>query len=369
MTEIRGGDRSRGGENVIPFPRRPGERSDGFDDTTSEALKSGWLTQGREAQELARRGAALLQREVVPVAGGVAAAHLALLALDLARGDEVVLPALVPLPLANLVLFAGGIPVFADITAPETPVLDPDDVVRRLSSATRAIVVYHPAGYPAPAEILAGLAAQRGLALIEVCWDALGARLGGRAVGSFGTTGAFALQRTPDGGGLVACADDETRGRIEGLRSTVATPGDEVFEHDVETILGNGYRINEAAAAAGVRSLETLRQRIAERRAIVESMHERSLRDTRLGFAPGYLPSVEPSYDLLPVVTPSPGAAAELVRRARLRGLEVTVPQGVHRLAPHNARLPRVSLMKTEDYCARSVELRVVEQLLDFVLD
>ena len=121
MTEIRGEGRVRGGENVIPFPRRPGERLDVLGDATSEALKSGWLTQGREAQELAQRGAELLQREVVPVAGGVAAAHLALLALDLALGDEVVLPALVPLPLANLVLFTGGRPVFADIAGPETP--------------------------------------------------------------------------------------------------------------------------------------------------------------------------------------------------------------------------------------------------------
>ncbi len=257
MTETRSEDRPRGGENVIPFPRRPGERLDGLDESTNEALKSGWLTQGREARELARRGAELLQREVVPVAGGVAAAHLALLALDLALGDEVVLPALVPPPLANLVLFAGGRPVFADIVAPETPVLDPHDVARRLSRATRAIIVYHTAGHPAPAEALAELADERGLALIEVCWDALGARLAGRPVGSFGVTGAFALQRTPDGGGLVACADDAVRGRIEGLRSTAAAPGDEIFEHDVETILGNGYRINEAAAAAGVRSIET----------------------------------------------------------------------------------------------------------------
>jgi len=366
MTEIRGEDRPHGGENVIPFPRRPSEGPDDLGSATSEALKSGWLTQGREARELAQRGASLLQRGVVPVAGGVAAAHLALLALDLSLGDEVVLPALVPPPLANLVLFAGGRPVFADIAAPETPMLDPDDVARRLSPATRAIVVYHTAGYPAPAEALARLAGERGVALIEICWDALGARLEGRPVGSFGMTGAFALQRTPDGGGLVACADDEVRGRIEGLRSTVAAPGDEAFEHDVETILGNGYRINEAAAAAGVRSLETLPQRIAERRAIVETVRERWSRGVTPAFPPGYLPSAEPSYEALPVLTASPGAAASLVRRARLHGLDAVIPQGVHRLAPHNAHLPRVSLKKTEDYCSRSVELPVVEQLLDF---
>ena len=368
MAGIEGEDRVRGGENVIPFPRRTGERLHALDDATSEALKSGWLTQGREAQELAQHGAELLRRRVVPVAGGVAAAHLALLDLDLALGDEVILPALVPLPLANLVLFAGARPVFADITAPETPVLDPHDVARRLSPATRAIVVYHTAGHPAPAEALADLANERGLALIEVCWDALGARLEGRPVGSFGITGAFALQRTPDGGGLVACADDAVRGRIEGLRSTVVAPGDEAFEHDFETILGNGYRINEAAAAAGVRVLETLRRRIAERRAIVETLRERTPGSVTLAFSPGYLPGAEPSYEALPVVTPSPGAAAELLRRARLAGIDATVPQGAHRLAPHNARLPRVSLKKTEDYCSRSVELPVVEQLLHFVL-
>ena len=69
---------------------------------------------------------------------------------------------------------------------------------------------------------------------------------------------------------------------------------------------------------------------------------------------------------MLPVLTPSPRAAADLVRRARLHGLDATVPQGAHRLAPHNAHLPRVSLEKTEDYCSRAVELPVIEQLLDF---
>jgi perosamine synthetase len=358
----------RDGENVIPFPRRAAESLDDFDDAGGEALKSGWLTQGREAQELTRRGAQLLQRGVVPVAGGAAAAHLALLALDLARGDEVVLPALVPPSLANLVLFAGGRPVFADIVAPEVPVVDPAAVAGRVGPATRAILVYHTAGHPASTEEIAGLARERGVPLIEVCWEALGARLAGRPVGSFGLAGVFALQRTPDGGGLVACADDELRVRIEALRSTAATPDDEVFEHDVEAILGNGYRIDEAAAAAGVRAIETLERRIAERRTIVERLREPEGNGaTLLSFA-GYPAKAEPSYDALPVLTPSPRHAAALAHRAHAAGLEAVIPQAVHRLAPHNAHLPRVSLERTEDYCSRAVELPVVEELLDFDL-
>lgn len=368
MADVGGEHTARGGKNVIPLRRRAGETLDDARGATSEALKSGWLTQGREAQELARRGEELLQREVVPVAGGAAAAHLALLSLDLATGDEIVLPALVPPSLANLVLFAGGKPVFADIVAPGTPVLDPYDVANRLSSATRGIVVYHTAGHPAPVTALADVADEHGLALIEVCWEALGARLGGRPVGTFGLAGAFAFQRAPDGGGLVACADQDLRSRIEGLRSSVMEPSDEAFEHYFESILGNGYRIDEAAAAAGVSAIETLPQRIAERRGIVDVLRERTADTVTLAFAPGYLPGAEPSYDVLPVITTSPGRAAALAHRARLTGLDAALPQAAHRLPPHNARLPRVSLEKTEDYCSRAVELPVVEQLLTLEL-
>ncbi|HJW76174.1 MAG TPA: DegT/DnrJ/EryC1/StrS family aminotransferase, partial [Thermoleophilia bacterium] len=378
--QTRSDTRASGQDNVIPFPRHPGETPGGLnglnglkgfgavDDAVGEALKSGWLTQGRELQELTERGVKLLQRRVVPVAGGAAAAHLALLALDLDPGDEVVLPALVPPSLANLVLLAGGRPVFADIVAPESPVLDPDDVARRSTPATRVIVAYHPAGHPAPAAALAGLADSLGIPLIEVCWDALGARLAGRPVGTFGVAGAFALHRAPDGGGLVACAGDQLRGRIEELRSTAVGTSEEVFEHDVEAFLGNGYRINEAAAAAGVRELETLAQRIAERRSIVERVRRGATGTTTLAFAPGYLPTAEPSYDALPVLAPSTAAAASLANRARLARLGAVLPQPAYRFAPHNARLPRVLLPKTEEYCARAVELPVVEELLSFPL-
>lgn len=367
MSNVGGDHTHRGVENVIPLRPRAGDVPGG-ERAGSEALKSGWLTQGREVQELALRGEDLLRRQVVPVAGGAAAAHLALLSLDLAAGGEVVLPALVPPSLANLVLLAGGRPVFADILAPETPVLDPDDVARRLTPATRAVVAYHTAGHPAPVTALAELAAQRGIALVEVCWEALGARVGGHPVGTFGLAGAFALQRAPDGGGLVTCAGDEVRIRIEALRSTIVEPSDEAFEHYFESILGNGYRIDEAAAAAGVVVLETLAQRIAARRAVVEAVREGARGHTRVAFDPGYLPEAEPSYDALPVLTHSTDLAAGLARRARALGIEAMLPQAAHRLPPHNARLPRVSLPATEEYCARAVELPVTEQLTALAL-
>jgi perosamine synthetase len=368
MTEVGGKETPRRGEKVIPLRRRGAEALDDEHGAAGEALKSGWLTQGREVQELASRGGELLGREVVPVAGGGAAAYLALLALDLAGTDEVVLPSLVPPSLANLVLFAGGRPVFADIVDPATPVVDPDDVARRIGLATRAIVVYHTAGHPAAVSALADLAERHGLALVEVCWEALGARLGGRPVGTFGLAGAFAFGRAADGGGFVACADTELRMRIESLRSTILEPSDEAFEHYFESIPGNGYRIDEAAAAAGIGVLETLEQRIAGRRDIIDAVSEREPGDVSLGFRPGYLAAAEPSYDALPVLTKSADAAIGLARRARTHGIEAVLPQAAHRLPPHHARLPRLSLPRTEDYCTRAVELPVVEQLRSFEL-
>lgn len=355
-----------GSDNVIPFPRRPdGARDSLHGDQTAAVLKSGWLTQGSQARLLEGEAAQLLGTpNVVPVAGGAVALHLALLALELAHDDEVVLPSLASPALANLIVLAGGRPVFAEIIAPEAPVIDPDDVARQITASTRAIVCSHTGGYPAPAHALAELAAERGVVLIEECWQALGASIEGSAVGTIGRLGVFALQRSPDGGGFVACADDALRRRIQDLRSSAARPNGEGFEHDFEVILANGYRINEASAAAGVRSLRHLPQTIQERQAIVETMRQRAGQGVSLAFAPGYLDEAEPSYKSLLLLVDSSERLHEIVRRARVARVGFAIPAAMHRLPPHNAHLPRVSLPKTEACCARAIELAVDDELL-----
>jgi perosamine synthetase len=373
-------------DNVIQFPGRgPEEGSGGRDqdgaspaaptgarfagviaaDDANGVLRSGWLTQGKHAQDLRQRAADVLgSREIVPVAGGSAALHLALLTLELQHGDEVIIPSLAHPGLATLVALAGGRPVLADIVAPELPLLDPADTEARIGDAARAILVAHTHGHPAPLPEFMRLAEGHGLALIEDCSHALGARLDGRPVGTFGRLGVFALQPQPDGGGLIVCADADMRRRLEGLRSRVTQPGDDAFEHSFDITLANGYRIDEAAAAEGVRRLDRLDDELRERRSLVARAQAMTGGDLQAAFADGYPAGAESAAEVFALLAPSADRARELLARCRASGLQANRPLALHHTAPFSHQLPRIDLPQTDAYLARAVELPVDPALL-----
>jgi len=349
------------GHNVIPFPgahtavARPARP----DDLVSGALKSGWLTHGDEAHRLQTAAAELFGgARIVPVAGGTAALHLALLSLDLAPGDEVILPALSSQAVANLVILAGGHPVFADIVAPETPFLDAADAARRIGPGTRAIVVDHYQGFPAPLAELTSLGRRHGLTLIEDCRRALGAAIGGRPVGTFGDIGAFSLADAPGAGGLLTGRDEAILRRLEGLRSAAASTDDECFAHDCSPEGVGGYRIDEAAAANGVRTLAALPSQL-ERGGELAAAAFAGLAapGTRIGCAPTYLHDARPTWRTLILIVDSDSRRRRLIDWARATELEVSSPTVANRQPPHHAHVPRPSMPMTEEYCGRALEL------------
>jgi perosamine synthetase len=372
-------------DNVIQFPGRgPGEGDGEADqggrsapptgprsigalaEDANGVLKSGWLTQGKHAQDLRRRASELLgSREIVPVAGGSAALHLALLMLELQHGDEVIIPSIAHPGLATLVALAGGRPILADIVAPELPLLDPADTEARISAATRAILVTHTHGHPAPLPEFLALAEGHGLTLIEDCTHALGARLDGRPVGTFGDLGVFALQPLPDGGGLIVCADQETRRRLEGLRSHATQPGDDMFEHSVDITLANGYRIDEAAAAEGVRRLDRLDDELSERRALIARVRALIGDDLRVVFADGYPAGAQWAAEVFALLAPSAVRARDMLALCRAAGLQASRPLALHHTPPFSHQLPRLDLPQTDAYHARAVELPVDSSLLE----
>ena len=159
-------------DRVVRFPLErtgPGDTERETADLAAGALKSGWLTQGAAAVRLQDSAETYLARHVVPVAGGSAALHLAFLAIDVDDGREVIMPAISSPSIANLVILAGGRPVFADIEAPNRPFLEAADANRLVGPGTRAVLTVHEAGYPAPIDGLRTVADDRGLTLLEDC--------------------------------------------------------------------------------------------------------------------------------------------------------------------------------------------------------
>jgi dTDP-4-amino-4,6-dideoxygalactose transaminase len=353
-----------GDDRVIPFPRGlPGTGDASSSDLAAGALKSGWLTQGAEALRLQQTAEALLDRRVVPVAGGSAAMHLSLLALARGDGLEVILPGLTSSALANLVILTGGHPVFADIEAPERPFLDAAHANRLVGVNTRAIVTIHEGGYPAPTTLLGRIAAERDLTTIDDCRAGLGASADERPLGATSDLSIFSFGEAPTGGGLIGCHDAETQRRLEVLRSSIIPTDDECFSHDCADSMANGYRIDEAGAAGAVRELGSLAESLDRRR---ETARVAAGLLTEAGLTmvePD--PGTEPSWRWLIGLAGSRRERDALLATMRRAGVDALVPAAAFAHPPHNARLPRVELPHTAEFCERALEIVVVPRLGD----
>jgi len=241
-------------------------------------MESGWLGAGPRVAELERRLADYLAAPaVVAVNSCTAALHLALRVLDLPPGAEVITTAMTFCATANAIVHAGYEPVFADCDR-ATLNLDPDDVRRRLTPRTRAIVPVHFAGRPCDLAALGRIADEHGLAVVEDAAHALEATIDERHCGTFGDFGCFSFYVTKSlttvEGGLVVVRDPRRVARIK----TLALHGmsadawqrhsDEGFVHYEVLEPGFKYNLTDLAAAIGLRQLDGLEARWARRRAM-----------------------------------------------------------------------------------------------------
>ena len=245
----------------------------------ADALASGWIAQGpRVAAFEASVCAALDAAHAVATTSCTTALHLALHALGVGRGDEVVVPSLSFIATANAPRYVGARPVFAEVDL-QTQNLTPETVECALSPATRAVVVVHQAGMPADVEAIEAVCGPRGVDVIEDGACAIGSTYRGRPVGggklvalSFHprkllTTGEGGMLLTPDAGlarrlrrlrehGMAVSAHERHE------RSTV------LLEEYVE--LGFNFRMTDLQAAVGLAQLPKLDAMIAERRRLAE---------------------------------------------------------------------------------------------------
>jgi dTDP-4-amino-4,6-dideoxygalactose transaminase len=348
-------------DKVVRFPRKRtvnGDSERESADLTAGALRSGWLTQGAAAVRLQEAAEAYLERRVVPVAGGSAALHLALLATDVGDGGEVIMPAVSSSAIANLVILAGGRPIFADIEAPHRPFLEAADANRLVGPRTRALLTVHEAGYPSPTEGLRRVADDRGIALIEDCRAALGATAEGHAVGSTGKLATFAFGGSPSAGGLISTVAENLERHLIALRSTVIATDDECFSHDCADGMVNGYRIDEAAASAGARVLAGLTEAVARRRELAatasQRLHAAGLAVLDVGDA------AQPNWQWLIALAPSRERRDEVVSACRAGGVEVVMPVAAF---AQPAQLHRRALPNTRAFCDLALKFAVVPSL------
>ncbi|HUP25317.1 MAG TPA: DegT/DnrJ/EryC1/StrS family aminotransferase [Thermoanaerobaculia bacterium] len=238
---------------TAPWPRWPA-RSEEEERAVLAALRDGdWggfpLPNERSAhfaEAFARRHDS---RFALPVTNGTVSLEVALQALGVEPGGEVIVPAYTFEATASAVLFAGAVPVLADVE-PDTYCLSPAAVESVITPQTQAIVPVHLAMVIADMDSLNDIAARHGLAVLEDCAHAHGARWKGRAVGALGNAGSFSFQTsklmTAGEGGIVTTDDEAVLDRLHALVNCGRQrPG---RERDVP-VVGHNYRMTDLQAA------------------------------------------------------------------------------------------------------------------------
>jgi dTDP-4-amino-4,6-dideoxygalactose transaminase len=234
----------------------------------ADVVRSGWLTQGARVAAFESAFAAMVGvPHAVAVANCTVGLELAYDAVGVRPGDEVIVPALTFVATANAARRLGATPVFADVTSERDLAIAPADVARRLSPRTRAICAVHYGGFPADVDALRALARDAGVALIEDCAHAPGARHRGVACGALGDVAAFSFfsnkNLSTGEGGMVTTTRDDIAARVRLLRAhgMTTTTWDRhrghAFSYDVAAV-GTNARMDEIRAAIGLIQLGRL---------------------------------------------------------------------------------------------------------------
>lgn len=241
----------------------------------SDAVRSGWISsQGRYVSEFENAFASYCGvRYGIAVTSGTAALHLALAALNVGRGDEVIMPPITHIACANMVTLTGARIVLVDC-AWNTWGIDPAKIEEKITPYTKVIMVVHLYGHPVDMDPISQIADKYGLYLIEDAAEAHGAEYKGRRVGSLGHMGCFSFYAnkiiTTGEGGMIVTNDADLAARVRKLRDQ-AYEKERRFWHRE---LGFNYRMTNLQAAIGLAQLERIDEFIHIRRRNAQLFNE-----------------------------------------------------------------------------------------------
>jgi dTDP-4-amino-4,6-dideoxygalactose transaminase len=270
-----------GGDGVLPFVdlgRAVAAMREELDAAVSAVLESGNFILGDRCASFEAEFASTMSVEhAVGVASGTDALELALRAIDVGPGDEVITQANTCIPTVAAILRAGARPVLCDVE-PEAGTMDPDSLERAISSETRAIIPVHLYGQCGDMDAIGDLATSAGVPLVEDCAQAAGAEYRGRKAGSMGIAGCFSFYPTKNLGalgdaGAVVTDDPLLAARLREIRQYGQSGRDRYATTGVNS------RMDEIQAAILSVKLPRL-ERLNARRAEIASVYTRALADT-----------------------------------------------------------------------------------------
>lgn len=332
-----------------------------------DVILTNWVTQGPKVQELEERFAAYTGAEyAVAVSNCTTALHLAMIVAGIGEGDEVICPSMSYIATANSITYVGATPVFAEVD-PTTYNIDPKDVLRKISSKTKAVLIVHQIGMPADIEAFQRLCKEHNLQLIEDAACAAGSAYHGKKIGSHADLVCFSFHPrkviTTGDGGVITTHREDYYQRLKLLRQHGMSINDRVrhlstkvmIEDHVE--IGYNYRMTDIQAAVGIQQLLKLDKIVEQRTAIAMKYHNAfaDIAEIRLPEVPANCVTNWQSYSIYLKPECSLGRN-ELMQNLLDRG--ISTRRGVmltHRETAYAERCKNLSLPASEDASERSI--------------
>jgi len=245
----------------------------------NDAIKSGWVSSlGKYINEFEKKFAEFCNvKYALSTCNGTTALHLALIALGIKEGDEVIIPDLTFIATANAVKYTGAKVVTVDIQE-DTLCIDPEKIKKSITSKTKAIIPVHLYGHPADMKEIINIAKEYNLYVVEDAAEAHGAEIDKQKVGSLGDIGIFSFYGnkiiTSGEGGMITTNNKELYEKMKYLRDH-AMSKEKRYWH---TEIGYNYRMTNLQAALGVAQLERINELLNKKREIFE-MYKYYLKD------------------------------------------------------------------------------------------
>ncbi len=303
--------------------------------------------------------------QATAVSNGTVALHLALIALGIGPDDEVIVPTLTYVASANAIEYTGATPIFAD-SRHDTWQIDPEDVERKITSRTKAIMPVHLYGQACDMDALTAIARRHRLFVIEDCAEAIGTYYKGRAVGTFGDIATFSFfgnkTMTTGEGGMVVTADRTLIERARHFKGQGLAAHREYW-HDV---IGYNYRMTNICAAIGVAQLERVHGFI-ERKRHLAALYKEGLRGAPVTLH-AEAPGTTHSYWMCTILVDNAADRDSLRRHLAADGIE-TRPMfyPLHTMPMYSQRYQRNPV--AEELAWRGINLPSFPQLTDAQVD
>jgi len=301
-----------------------------------EVLDSGWLSISEKtlAFEAAFSGFLGNGTKCLALSNCTAALHMALIALDIKQGDEIITPSLTFIADQNVSLMNGAKNILADITSMEDWSVDPVDIEARITTATKAMMIVHYAGFACDMERITAICKKHGLLLIEDCAHSPGADYKGQPLGTFGDISAFSFFANKNiavgEGGMVVTRNSDLYEKLRLLRSHgMSVPSFDRYKgravsYDVQSP-GLNYRIHEISSALGLVQLEKLQDANEKRKKLVEHYYSRLDKNPSVSIPFKPFSRGKPNYHIMPILLSEKIDRAAVIESMKQDGVQTSI--------------------------------------------